>query len=261
MNWEAPSIALGRVGGWRFPSVDAAVDLSRPVEDLPHDFLEGDSALKFFYALGNVFSVGSLSTGRRSLVRSAQRVSPIRWQYSDGADLFIRLMEIQQKAPNQFESIVQILKAAFPTFERLELQIVGDSFIGLYWHESGSPQPLSGGQLSDGILCFLWLLALLYHPGCPPVVLLDEPESHFHPKLIQILVEVLRECSAWTQIVATTHSASIVRFLRPEELFVVEPNDEGKTRIQRASNMRIEHWLEDFTLDEIWSLGRLSEWT
>lgn len=120
-------------------------------------------------------------------------------------------------------------------------------------------QPLGAGQLSDGILRFLWLLSVLYHPDCPAVVLFDEPASPFHPQLIQILIAVLRQCSSWTQIIATTHSPTIVRFIKPEELLVMDNNGNGHATIQRASNLNLAHWLEDFTLDKIWSMGRLTE--
>ena len=151
------------------------------------------------------------------------------------------------------------LKLAFPSFDRLEIRIVADSHAGLYWHESGLAKPFEAAQLSDGILRFLWLLSILYHPDCPPVVLLDEPESHFHPRLIEILIAVLRQCSSWTQIIATTHSPTIVRFIKPEELLVMDNNENGHATIQRASNLNLAHWLEDFTLDKLWSMGRLTE--
>jgi predicted ATPase len=222
-------------------------------------YFEGDPDFKIIQGIRNTINIPTISTTRRAPVRAAQRVSPVMWQYPDGSDLCIRLLDIQQRSPQHYDSILETLKVAFPCFQRLELKIVGDSFIGLYWHETKSPLPLGAGQLSDGILRFLWLLSILYHPDCPPVVLFDEPESHFHPKLIQILVEVFRECSRWTQIIATTHSATIVRFIKPEELLVMDDDELGKVRIQRASDLNLAHWLEDFTLDEIWSLGRLSD--
>ena len=171
----------------------------------------------------------------------------------------MRLLDIQQRDPERFDLLLRVLEVAFPHFSRLEIRIVADGFVGLYWHEKKQSRPLGSIQLSDGILRFLWLLSILYHPDCPPVVLLDEPESHFHPQLIQILIAVFRECSAWTQIIATTHSPTIVRFIKPEELLVMDNDENGHATIQRASSLNLAHWLEDFTLDEIWSMGRLTE--
>ncbi len=218
-----------------------------------------DKNLSVLEKLRGVFTYPSIFTGRRSAIRSAQRLSPISYQSVDGDQLCVRLFEIQQGDPELFEMVSDNLKLAFPFFDRLEIRIVADSHAGLYWHESSLAKPFEAGQLSDGILRFLWLLSILYHPDCPPVVLLDEPESHFHPRLIEILIAVFRQCSSWTQIIATTHSPTIVRFIKPEELLVMDNNENGHATIQRASNLNLAHWLEDFTLDKIWSMGRLTE--
>lgn len=250
----------GHQSGWELsPKPGLPPGLNKLAEEGAQIYWEGDPDFKMIQAFQKTINIPSISTTRRALVRAAQRVSPVMWHYSDGSDLCIRLLDIQQRLPKHYESILETLKVAFPSFQRLELKIVGDSFIGLYWHEAHLPSPLGAGQLSDGTLRFLWLLSILYHPDCPPVVLFDQPESHFHPKLIEMLVEVFRECSHWTQIVATTHSPTIVRFIRPEELLVMDDDENGKARIQRASDLNLDHWLADFSLDEIWSMGRLSD--
>ncbi len=218
-----------------------------------------DKNLSVLQKMRGVFTYPSIFTGRRSAIRSAQRLSPISYQSVDGDQLCVRLFEIQQGDPEMFEMVSDNLKLAFPSFDRLEIRIVADSHAGLYWHESGLAKPFEAGQLSDGILQFLWLLSILYHPDCPPVVLLDEPVSHFHPRLIQIMIAVFRQCSSWTQIIATTHSPTIVRFIKPEELLVIDTDEIGRATMQCASNLNLAHWLEDFTLEEIWSMGRLTE--
>lgn len=218
-----------------------------------------DSNLEALLKFRDVATYPSIFTGRRSPVRSAQRLSPISYHSVDGDQLCVRLFEIQQGEPEMFEMLARNLKLAFSNFSRLAIRLLANAHAGLYWYETGQEKPFESDQLSDGILRFLWLMSILYHPDCPPVILLDEPESHFHPRLIQILVEIFRECSAWTQVIIATHSPTIVRFIKPHELLVMEDNEDGQVRLQRGSDLNLGHWLEDFTLDEIWSLGRLSE--
>ncbi len=218
-----------------------------------------DPNLTTLSKLRGVATCPSIFTGRRSPIRSAQRLSPISYHSVDGDQLCVRLFDIQQGEPEIFEMVSRNLKLAFPNFSRLAIRLVANSHAGLFWHETGQEKPFEAGQLSDGVLRFLWLLSILYHPDCPPTILLDEPESHFHPRLIQILVEIFRECSAWTQVIVATHSPTIVRFIKPHELLVMEDDEQGIVRLRSASNLNLSHWLEDFTLDEIWSLGRLSD--
>ena len=85
-------------------------------------------------------------------------------------------------------------------------------------------------QLSEGTLRFLWLATLLGSRDLPPIVLLDEPEVSLHPAMQNLLVELMREASARSQIIVATHSDRLVNFLRPEELLVVT-NDAGQARI------------------------------
>lgn len=88
-------------------------------------------------------------------------------------------------------------------------------------------------------------------------VLLDEPEVSLHPELQNLLVGLMREASARSQIVVATHSDRLARFLEPEELLVVET--EGAARLTWADTMQLDDWLADYSLDELWRTRRLGE--
>jgi predicted ATPase len=107
------------------------------------------------------------------------------------------------------------------------------------------------------MLRFLWLITLLYSPGLTEVTLLDEPEVSLHPELLSILVDVMREVSENKQIVVATHSDRLVRFLRPEEVIVMDFNDDGSVRATWADSLDLNKWLEDYSLDEVWRIGRM----
>jgi predicted ATPase len=84
-------------------------------------------------------------------------------------------------------------------------------------------------QLSEGTLRFLWLATLLQSPGLTSLTLLDEPEVSFHPELLSLLADLLREASRRTQLFVATHSDSLIRFLNPDEVLVFDSTADGMT--------------------------------
>jgi predicted ATPase len=59
------------------------------------------------------------------------------------------------------------------------------------------------------------------------VTLIDEPEVSLHPELLQLLVDLIREASARTQLIVATHADRLVRFLEPREIVAFDLNDDG----------------------------------
>jgi predicted ATPase len=112
-------------------------------------------------------------------------------------------------------------------------------------------------QLSEGTLRFLWLASLLQSPGLSTITMIDEPEVSLHPELLLLFAELLREASKRTQIIIATHSDSLIRFLRPEEVVVMDINEGGCASAAWADKLNLEKWLSDYTLDEVWRMGRM----
>jgi predicted ATPase len=112
-------------------------------------------------------------------------------------------------------------------------------------------------QLSEGTLRFLWLATLLQSPGLTALTLLDEPEVSLHPELLSLLADLLREASNHTQLIVATHSDRLIRFLQPKEIVLMDSTDDGMTTMKWADELDLEKWLIDYSLDQLWSNGRL----
>ena len=112
-------------------------------------------------------------------------------------------------------------------------------------------------QLSEGTLRFLWLVTLLYSPGLTAVTMIDEPEVSLHPELLSILADLFRSASDRTQLIIATHSDRLVRFLTPEEILSTTIDDDGSTHFTWGTEFDLEGWLKDYTLDQLWQMGRL----
>jgi predicted ATPase len=74
--------------------------------------------------------------------------------------------------------------------------------------------------------------------------------------LQRLLVQLMREASKRSQIVVTTHSDRLVRFLEPEELLVMNVEG-GLATMTWADTMGLGEWLADYSLDELWRTNRL----
>jgi predicted ATPase len=175
----------------------------------------------------------------------------------NGEELVSCLFYLRETERNRFEAIEDSLRAAFPRFERLDFPPVAAGTLSLAWREKGFSRPLYAHQLSEGTLRFLWLTTLLQSPGLTALTLLDEPEVSLHPELLSLLADQLREASRRTQVMVATHSDTLIRFLEPDEVVVLDSTEDGMTSLTRADGLDLEGWLREYTLDELWRNGRI----
>jgi predicted ATPase len=199
----------------------------------------------------------TLDVSYRAPIRVPQRMQPATTPGSDGADLLSCLYVMRETDRDRFEVVVDTLHAAFRTFERIDFPPAAAGMLTLAWKDRDFSAPFHPHQLSEGTLRFLWLVTLLQSPGLPTVTLIDEPEVSLHPEMLRLLADLMREASSRTQLIVATHSDRFVRFLEPEELVVCDLTEDGGMTAQRASNLNLDTWLADYTLDEIWGMGRI----
>lgn len=199
----------------------------------------------------------ALDVSPRAPVRLPQPMRPASLPGRDGEDLVSCLYFLRETDRSRFEAVEDALSVAFPTFDRLDFPPVAAGTMTMAWKDKNFAQPIYAHQLSEGTLRFLWLATLLQSPGLPTVTLIDEPEVSLHPEMLRLLAELMREASARTQLVVATHSDRFVRFLSPDELVVCDLDDSGGTVTTRASELDLDAWLAEYSLDELWSMGRL----
>jgi predicted ATPase len=175
----------------------------------------------------------------------------------NGEDLVSCLFYLRETERARFEAVEDALRTAFPRFDRLDFPPVAAGTLALAWRETGFSQPLYLHQLSEGTLRFLWLATLLQSPGLTALTLIDEPEVSLHPELLNLLADLMREASKRTQLVVATHSDRFIRFLQPKEVVVIDSDEEGMSTLTWADQLDLDEWLKDYSLDELWSNGRL----
>ncbi len=177
-----------------------------------------------------------------------------------GKNLAVVLHNLQTSYAKNFREIEEILRAAIPEIDELATPLTaheaGQTYISL--REKNIQSPISSSGISDGTLRLIGYLAIIYGPDPPPLICFEEPENYIHPRLLQLLIDILRKASHKSQVFVTTHSPLLVDSLKdPLALFIVEKNL-GRTRVRNAADKRgIKESLKKLGLGEMWYSGDL----
>lgn len=86
------------------------------------------------------------------------------------------------------------------------------------------------GMESDGTIRLVALLAAMYQPVSPSILVLEEPEMGLHPGVLSALAEFITEASTRMQVLVTTHSPDLIDAFDLDTIRVVEKID-GESRI------------------------------
>jgi predicted ATPase len=199
----------------------------------------------------------ALEVGPRAPVKLPQAMKPAHLPGANGEDLIPYLYYLRESEPERFDAIIDTLKAAFPDFNALSFPPVAAGMLTMAWHDSNFTKPIYMHELSEGTLRFIWLTALLHSPNLSMITMIDEPEVSLHPELLSVLIEVMRETSKSTQLVIATHSDRLVRFLKPDEIVVMDISEDGSANAAWANSMDLDGWLSEYSLDQIWQMGRM----
>ncbi|MEW6685495.1 MAG: AAA family ATPase [Candidatus Edwardsbacteria bacterium] len=156
-----------------------------------------------------------------------------------GENLSVVLHVLQTEYPQQFKEIEDILKSAVLELEELTTGLTphepGRTYTRI--REKGLKISIPAWGMSDDTLRLLGHLATLYLPILPLLVCFEEPENYVHPRLLELIVNLLKNASEKTQVLVTTHSPYLVDFLQPEDLYIVEKQN-GETQIKKAEDKK-----------------------
>ena len=198
-----------------------------------------------------------LDVGPRAPVKTPQPMKPATLPGPDGEDLLPYLYYLREGDRNRFDAIIDSLRSAFPDFEELNFPPVAAGMLAMTWKDRKFAKPIYMNELSEGMLRFLWLVALLQSPSLSTVTMIDEPEVSLHPELLNLLADLMREASRRTQLIVATHSDRFIRFLKPEEVVVMDSDEDGCATATWADSLELDQWLAEYSLDEVWRMGRM----
>lgn len=183
-----------------------------------------------------------------------------------GTNLSAWLMLLQLRHKEAFNRILSAMKDVLPNVADLVTWPAEQSRVFIASSEKYLRTPVPVWQMSDGELCFLAFLSLMFAPKeyGAGLFCVEEPENYLHPKLIEALIALhdqrqLELGEDAGQVVVTTHSPLLVDRCRVEDVIVVEKR-EGATICTRPSDRpRLRELLtrEDIGLGDLLYSGAL----
>lgn len=125
----------------------------------------------------------------------------------DGADLAAALQTIIEIGDGG--ALATAVADAFDG-ARIEIASGNDARFRIAFHTPGVFRPLEAAELSDGTLRYLALLAALHSPRPPDLLVLNEPETSLHPRVLEPLARQIVKAARRSQTIVVSHAAPLV---------------------------------------------------
>ena len=165
---------------------------------------------------------------------------------------------MQREEPQKFNNILKKISKKIPGLMNIDTEISSDGRLLLKFYGKGFKEPFYAQQMSDGTLKVFTYLLLLEDPEPHSFICIEEPENGIYHKLLEILAKEFRNYASskknGTQIFITTHQPYFVNALKPEEVWILEKQSDGFSKITRASsNELVRNMVEEgIELGNLW---------
>jgi predicted ATPase len=183
-----------------------------------------------------------------------------RYLKPDGTNLAAFLYYLREKHDSSYNLIRKTVQRVAPFFDdfQLEPSKLNSDKIRLEWRNKSTDAYFDASSLSDGTLRFIALATLFLQPEDyrPSVILVDEPELGLHPYAITMLASLVRQASQKTQVILSTQSPQLLDYFQPEDVLVADLV-EGGTQFTRLDSVKLDKWLEDYSLGQLWEKNEL----
>lgn len=181
----------------------------------------------------------------------------------DASNLADALARIRFRDEDAFQSLRSDLAQCLPGLADIRITPVGGAAraVSVQLVEQGVTQPVDLADASFGTVRLLALLTALHEPDPAPLIAIEEIDHGLHPYALDLLVDRLRAASSRTQVIAATHSPTLLNRLRPDELLVCDRDPEtGASVIPATSTSQIRAAMSgsEWRPGELWFSGAIS---
>lgn len=217
------------------------------------------SALRGFFLSWRFYAI------RPERMRNPNTSAAVQFLSEDGENLSAWLMTLFSKYRDIFDKLQGAARDVLPHLIGLYPFPTAQGQVFLASREKALKSDVPVWQMSDGELCFIALLSLVFAPRelAAPLYLVEEPESHLHPRLLETLMELLRQVQQElgpgeaAQVIASTHSPTLVDKTDVSELHIVDRRD-GETICRRPEDKaHLRELLDEAGLGELYFSGAL----
>jgi len=151
-----------------------------------------------------------------------------------GSNAAAVLREIQKRKLDSYERLCHLLSKVVPGTSQAEYLSLGVKETLRFKQDVGDKHPWNFNALnmSDGTLRVLGILLAVYQASTPTFIAIEEPEATIHPAALDVIIDILKDGTARSQILVTTHSPDVLdnRKIQDSELRLVT-SQKGRTII------------------------------
>ncbi|HBL27142.1 MAG TPA: ATPase [Acidobacteria bacterium] len=172
---------------------------------------------------------------------------------------------LERTHPDRFRRVLDRIARKIPGIQTISHEKSQDGRLLLRFNERGYEDPFYQQSMSDGTLKMFMYLLLLEDPEPFPLIGIEEPENGLYHKLLEELARELKqhgeEGQDRTQLFITTHSPYFVDALKPEQVWLMEKDQEGSTQIRRTADSQIVRAMieEGIPLGSLWYSNHFEE--
>jgi predicted ATPase len=223
----------------------------------------GETARVFIERLRGLRVYHFHDTSDTAHIRVMQDLGKDRFLLSHGGNLATFLYLLSEQFPKHFTRIVETIRFAVPYFQEfiLEPSRFHPGKIMLRWRDRSPENEFAAHQLSDGSLRAIALITTLLQPEelLPSVIIIDEPELGLHPGAVTLIGQLILAASENRQVIVATQSPRLLSQLRPEDVVVVEREEDragfGQSSFRRLSKDALGGWLDDYELGSLFEMN------
>ncbi len=175
--------------------------------------------------------------------RSLPLVGPQKHLNTHGDNLGNVVQFMEREYPKRFQSTLNRIAEKIPGVGKIDTEKTNDGRLLLRFNDRGFQDPFYAQQMSDGTLKAFAYLLLLEDPTPPPFLCIEEPENGLYHKLLESLAREFRVHATGrkggSQVFITTHQPYLVDALEPDEVWILEKEQDGFSTISRISDNSI----------------------
>lgn len=188
-------------------------------------------------------------------IRQLQDPDPGEVLVRDGSNAAAVLREIDNRDKDRYKRLCRLLAKVVPGTSQAAYAPLGQKATLKFKQDVGDKAPWSFEALnmSDGTLRALGVLLAVYQVSSPSLVAIEEPEATIHPAALDVIMDILKDGTARSQILVTTHSPDVLdnRKISDSELRLVT-SQRGRTSIAPVSETT-----RQIIRDKLYSAGDL----
>ncbi len=199
-----------------------------------------------------------LSDFRPDAARSLPTAGPQRHLNVHGDNIGNVVQFMEREHSDRFKTILSRISGKIPGIDRIDTHVTEDRRVLLRFGSGAFKDPFYAQQMSDGTLKVFAYLLLLEDPDPPPFICIEEPENGLYHQMLALLAQEFRQHARGKrgdpQIVVTTHQPYFVDALSPKEVWFLEKDRDGFSKVTRASDFPIVNGLveEGLPLGSLW---------